>query len=59
MTMSMYDKQNIGHVMLNGTWFTAELLRLISKADLENRERIRLGFPEEVAAYEAWARGGK
>ncbi len=37
-----------------GTWFTSHLLRLIAKADTENRERIRLGFPDHVAAYERW-----
>lgn len=37
-----------------GDWFTSHLLRLIAKADLVNREKIREGFPEEVAAYERW-----
>lgn len=35
-------------------WFRAKLFRLIAKADLQNRELIRKGFPEEVAVYEAW-----
>jgi len=38
----------------HGTWFTSHLLRLIAKADHENMERIRLGFPASVAAYERW-----
>lgn len=38
-------------------WFTGRLLRLITSADLVNRERIRLGFPEEVRAYERWHAG--
>lgn len=38
--------------------FTAELFSLIAKADVRNRERIRAGFPNEVAAYEAWHRYG-
>ena len=40
-----------------GDWFTSHLLRLIAKADKENRERIRLGFPDHVAAYERWQAG--
>lgn len=35
-------------------WFSAELIRLIAKADLGNRERIRKGFPEHVSAFEDW-----
>ena len=37
-----------------GDWFTSFLLRLIAKADIENRELIRLGFPDHVAAFERW-----
>jgi hypothetical protein len=37
-----------------GDWFTAQLLRLISKADRQSRESLRKGFPEEVEAYEKW-----
>ncbi len=37
-----------------GTWFTSHLLRLIAKADAQNRESIRLGFPEHVAAWDRW-----
>jgi hypothetical protein len=39
------------------TNFTAELLRLISKADMNNREKLRRGFPEVVEAYEKWFNG--
>ena len=38
----------------HGDWFTSHLLRLIRKADPQNRELIRLGFPDHVAAYERW-----
>lgn len=41
----------------NGTWFTSHLLRLIAKTDIPNRESIRLGFPDHVAAYERWQAG--
>lgn len=49
-----YDRDNVGLVMRDGTYFTAHLFRLCAKADGRNLERIRLGFPEVVAAFEAW-----
>ena len=53
-----YDRKSVGKILRgHGTWFGAELLRLIAHADLDNREKIRLGFPDYVAAYEAWDRG--
>ena len=55
--MSEYDRTHVGLVMQEGDWFTADLFRLIDKADRENRERIRVAFPDEVAAYEAWLVG--
>lgn len=55
--MSEFDRKNIGVILSgHGDWFGAQLLRLICKADLSNRERIRRGFPEEVGAYESWER---
>jgi len=36
----------------NATNFSAKLFQLIAKADFENLEKIRLGFPDEVKAYE-------
>lgn len=41
----------------SGTWFTSHLLRLIAKADLENRALLRLGFPDHVAAYDRFMAG--
>ncbi len=41
----------------SGTWFTSHLLRLIAKADIPNRESIRLGFPDHVAAYGRFVAG--
>jgi hypothetical protein len=56
--MSNYDQNNIGNILCGeGSWFTANLLRLISKADNNNLELIRKGFPEEVAAVETWRKG--
>jgi hypothetical protein len=50
-----HDKESIEKILHgHGDWFTAQLLRLIMKADSGNLERLRLGFPEEVAAYEHW-----
>jgi len=37
-----------------GDWFSADLLRLIAKADLVNREKLRQVFPEHVRVYERW-----
>lgn len=53
--ISDFDREHIGDIVAgNGDWFTAELLRLIAKADNNNRELLRKAFPEEVAAYEQW-----
>jgi hypothetical protein len=53
--ISDYDRANIGNIIAGGgDWFTAQLLRLIAKADKQNREKLRLSFPDEVAAFEAW-----
>ena len=60
MPLSDYDRQVLGDIVAgHGDWFTAHLLRLIAKADNENRDRIRAGFPEEVAAYEWWHSHGE
>jgi hypothetical protein len=57
--MSEWDKANIEEILRNpvNDWFTARLIRLIAKADRVNREKLRLGFPEEVAAWETYAFG--
>lgn len=34
--------------------FTGKLLQLIAKADPSNRDRLRLGFPRVVRAWELW-----
>ena len=56
MSLSDFDRQHIEEIMSKGlgTWFSAELIRLIAKADTQNRERIRQAFPDHVAAYEDW-----
>lgn len=57
MTLSDYDRLNVGPILRgHGTWFTADLLRLIAHADAANRERLRLAFTDVVEAFEAWER---
>lgn len=34
--------------------FTAELYRLISKADFINKRKLKLSYPLHVAMYEEW-----
>ncbi len=41
----------IGHDTTN---FHALLFTLISKADINNRANLRMGFREEVQAFEDW-----
>lgn len=56
--ISPYDRANISSILAGeGDWFTAKLLRLIAKADSSNKERLRLGFPEEVEAFENYMTG--
>ena len=51
--MSDFDKSHVKEILDGyGDWFTAQLFRLIYKADSENREKLRKGFPEEVALVE-------
>jgi len=58
--LSNYDRGSIGNILAGeGDWFTANLLRLIAKADSYNLERLRKGFPEAVAAVEAYREGTK
>lgn len=54
--VSEFDKAHIDEIMSGqvGDWFTAQLLRLCAKADSDNLERIRIGFPDVVALYEEW-----
>jgi hypothetical protein len=54
--LSKHDIEHAEEIIArdHGDWFSAQLLRLIAKADDDNRERIRMGFPEHVALWEAW-----
>jgi hypothetical protein len=53
--LSDFDRAHVGEILAgSGDWFSAELLRLIAKADPDNRAKLRLGFPEHVQAYLVW-----
>lgn len=55
--LSDYDRAHIQNILRypdEYTWFSAQLIRLIAKADKNNRERIRSAFPEHVEAFEEW-----
>lgn len=49
--LTEHDKKNLGEILAGrGTWFTAQLLRLIAKADKHNRHLLGEVYPQEVAA---------
>lgn len=52
--MMHIDFINVFYGRDNATNFTAQLFRLIAKADAQNKGRLRLGFPVEVSLYEWW-----
>jgi len=56
--MSDFDRAHIEDLVAgHGDWFTAQLLRLCAKADSNNLEKLRLGFPDVVEAYLDWRDG--
>ena len=53
--LSDYDRLHISDIMAGrGTNFSAQLLRLIAKADDRNMTIISQVYPEHVAAYKRW-----
>lgn len=58
MTLTDYDRENVGTILNDRAkdWFTAQLLRLIDKADDHHRGLLAQGFPEEVTLVEAYRR---
>jgi hypothetical protein len=55
MVLSKYDEDHIDQILRgHGDWFSAHLLRLCAKADVNNLELIRRGFPDHVALWEKW-----
>jgi len=56
--LSEYDKANLDRILAGyGDWFSAQLMRLIMKADLTNRELLGQVFPDHVQAYEEYQLG--
>ena len=56
--LSEFDKTHVGEILAGmGDWFSAQLLRLCAKADGQNLEKLRLGFPEHVEAFVRWRDG--
>lgn len=54
--ISDYDRENIDMIMDGyGDWFSAQLLRLLRKADRGTLEQVRRGFPDHVKLFEQWA----
>lgn len=57
--VSEYDREHISEIMGgHGDWFSAQLLRLLQKADLSTRDQVRQGFPDHVKLYEDWLLSG-
>lgn len=55
MPLTSHDLNRFGYIAQGeGDWFTAQLIRLIRKADRLNREKLRHGFPYEVYVVELW-----
>jgi hypothetical protein len=53
--ISEHDREHMDEIMSGyGDWFSARLLRLIAKADIENRALLRQVFPDHVQTYEEW-----
>lgn len=53
--ISEHDRTHVQEILVgSGTWFNAQLLRLINKADEDNIELLRKVFPDVVEAYEDW-----
>jgi len=56
--MTQFDQENIFNILMGrGDWFTACLFRLIAKADDDNREKLRVVFPDEVEFVEQYLYG--
>ena len=55
MELSQFDKENVGAILQgHGDWFSAQLLRLIARADWDNRAKIALVYPDHFKAWETW-----
>ena len=54
--MSLKQDMELG-IAANNNNFTCLLLRLFQKADLSNRSRLTLGFPNAAEVFNAWQFG--
>ena len=53
--ISKHDRELIPEIVRGqGDWFSAYLIRLINKADTNNKEILRSVYPEHVEAYDDW-----
>lgn len=63
MALSDFDRTHIHEILVNKgnqyDWFSAQLIRLIAKADAPNRALLSLVYPEHVDAYFAWFIGSE
>ena len=60
MSLTEYDRLHIPAIIKQPgsyDWFSAQLIRLIAKADAANRATLRIVYPEHVRAYEDWYYG--
>ncbi len=56
--LTEFDKRHIEDIIGGyGDWFSAELLRLIAKADMQNRLRLAQAYPDHVQAFLEWRDG--
>jgi hypothetical protein len=56
--MNQFDKENVESILCGkGDWFTANLFRLIAKADNNNRIKLFKAFPDEVDAVHKYLTG--
>lgn len=58
--VSDFDKANVDKIMKGmGNWFSAEIFRLMGKADLTNRMKLATAFPEIYEEWYKWNMGQK
>jgi hypothetical protein len=56
--MTEYDRDNVGEIIHGkGTWFTANLFRLIARTDANNRRKMFNAFPAEVEVVHQYLTG--
>jgi hypothetical protein len=58
--VSEWDKENLDKIIRDGhgDWFSAHLLRLMAKSDMQNRALLGSVYPEHLAALERYWNNG-